>query len=86
MDGHTRVSNFLKLYDMAREWEIETGTHYYDEQRARIGSFCMPRMKKQFYPKGWENHMVGAFAVLSPNNSEAMNYRALKTCLANAAG
>lgn len=73
--------NFIRVYNLSLPIEREIGSEYYARQRAKM----MIRVKKsnsQFtLPQ-----IIGAFAVLSPNNAVSTNYRALDICLQIAMG
>lgn len=62
--------NLQLVFNRCTPWELTTGKQYYTKQQQLL---CEIADKWDF--KGRET--IGAFAALSPNNSEAMTYRAL---------
>ncbi len=62
--------NLETVLNQSTPWEIENGKLYYPRQQQRLRDIA----------NSWGfmcKETVGAFAALSPNNSEAMTYRAL---------
>lgn len=68
------AANLLNLYSQARPIDIQEGTTYYDRQSHRIST------RAAAYDTS-PDRAIAAFAVLSPNNAENQNYRALEVCL-----
>ncbi len=69
------ADNFLRVWEQALSWEKEEGAAYYDNQRERIALHAREVISALPLER-----CVGAFAVLSPNNDEASNYKALRRC------
>lgn len=68
------IDNLIGLYNETRPWERKEGYQYYDLQRGRLS--------KRAEANNLElERVIAAFAVLSPNNAESTNYRALDTCI-----
>ncbi len=76
MDG---IRNLITVYNQVRPWEKTDGYAYYDTQRLKLQSIAN-KYEIQL------DRCVGAFAALSPNNSEKNTYIALATCIQIALG
>lgn len=66
--------NIRRVIEGATEWELQWGHSYYDRQRGRL--FAIARQSGLI-----PSHVVGAFAALSPNNSEKNTYIALDAAI-----
>lgn len=72
--------NFIRVYNLSLPVEREIGSEYYVRQRAKM----MIRVNKSKTGNTTNftlPQVVGAFVVLSPNNAESTNYRALDICI-----
>ena len=83
-DGHLMVEgsgqqNIWRVWEASRDWERRDGFSYYDRQRNKLAVYA-DKYGVQLA------RVVGAFAALSPNNSETSTYIALSTCLRIASG
>lgn len=66
--------NLIDLYEQSDAIERQTGMAYYDRQRERLAAWAdggrLPLRA-----------VIGAFVALSPNTSEAQNYKSLDRCI-----